>query len=256
MKKRILPLETCHHSCKRIAVVILLLFFCLMNETKHFAAGQEPSLFYLSREPKIKQEKPPLLILLHGVGSNEQDLFALAEYLPEQFLVVSARAPYTLGKDSYGWYEVDFSSGKPAIIQEQAEKSRLLLIAFIDELKTKYVFDEKQVFLCGFSQGAIMSYSAGLTRPDKIKGIALMSGRLLEEIKPLIRKDQLSNLTIYISHGTNDRVLGIHYAREAYSYLKQLGQSPVYKEYPEGHSINQEMLIDLVSWLKQQISTK
>lgn len=251
MPKRIFPLEIPRHPYKRIAIIALLLLFCLMNET--IVAGQEPSLYYLFREPKIKQEKPPLLILLHGVGSNEQDLFSFAEYLPEQFLVVSARAPHTLGKDSYGWYEVDFSSGKPTIRQDQAEQSRLQLIAFIDLLKTKHVFDEQQVYFCGFSQGAILSYSAGLTRPDKIKGIALMSGRLLEEVKPIILKDKLSTLHVYISHGTNDGVLGVHYAQEANAYLKQLGLKPVYKEYTEGHSINHDMLSDLINWLKQQI---
>ena len=54
-----------------------------------------------------------------------------------------------------------------------------------------------------FSQGSIMVYSVGLTVPEKIKGIAIMSGRLLEEVKPIInQKNKLKNLKIFISHGT------------------------------------------------------
>ena len=61
------------------------------------------SLTHLVRGPgRGGQTAPPLLLLLHGVGSNEEDLFGLAPYLDERFLVVSARAPVTLGYGGYG----------------------------------------------------------------------------------------------------------------------------------------------------------
>lgn len=208
------------------------------------------TLHYLVKHPKTENSKTPLLILLHGVGSNEKDLFSFADKLPANYLIISARAPYTIGPDSYAWYEVDFSTGKPIINIEKAEKSRNTILQFIDELKKIHTFDDKQVYLCGFSQGAIMAYSVGLTRPDKIKGIAVMSGRLLEEVKPLIKpSDQLKQLHVFISHGTQDNVLGINYAKESITYLKELGINPIFKEYSEGHGINNDMLNDLVDWL-------
>lgn len=211
---------------------------------------QAKPLSYLVKEPKLLSPKTPLLILLHGVGSNEKDLFSFAQQLPEKYLIVSARGPNTIGPDSYAWYEVDFSSGKPVINKQQAEQSRLLLIDFIEALKKKYSFDKKQVYICGFSQGAIMAYGLGLTRPDKVKGIALLSGRLMDEIKPLVRPAaELKDLKVFMSHGTNDAVLGIHYAREGKAYLESLGVHPQYKEYPEGHTISSEMLKDLINWL-------
>jgi phospholipase/carboxylesterase len=211
------------------------------------------TLHYLVKHPKIENNKTPLLILLHGVGSNEKDLFSFADKLPDNYLVISARAPYAIGPDSYAWYEVDFSTGTPVINKEKAEKSRNTIIEFIDDLKKTYTFDDKQIYLCGFSQGAIMAYSVGLTRPDKIKGIAIMSGRLLEEVKPLIKpSDQLKQLQVFISHGTQDNVLGIHYAKESIAYLKTLGINPTFKEYSEGHGINTNMLTDLVNWLNSK----
>jgi len=66
------------------------------------------SLEYKIREPKIPTDNPPLLILLHGYGSNEDDLFSFAPELPEEFLIISARAPLTLGVDSYAWYTHPF----------------------------------------------------------------------------------------------------------------------------------------------------
>lgn len=228
--------------------ILLILIIVIMNTTTNMAnAGV---LKYLVRQPKIQTAKPPVIILLHGVGSNEQDLFSFADQLPDKYLVISVRAPYTLSEGSYAWYQVDFSTGKPIINSEQAEKSRNIIIQFIADLKKEFSFDEKQVYVGGFSQGGIMAYSVGLTRPDLIHGIIIMSGRLLEEVKPLIASEEkVSKLKAFISHGTNDQTLGIHYAREGASYLKGLKINPSYKEYTEGHGINNVMLGDIVKWL-------
>jgi len=86
-----------------------------------------------------------------------------------------------------------------------------------------------------------------------IKGIAVMSGRLLKEIRPFIAStDKLNSLEIFISHGIADNVLNIEYAREALAYLKTLGLAPTYKEYEGRHSISNEMLVDLIGWLKSK----
>jgi len=217
--------------------------------------GASPSkavLHYLVRQPKIKADKTPLIVLLHGIGSNEHDLFSFASQLPDHFLVISARAPFTMGNDSYAWFQVDVSTGKRIINAEQAEKSRNLIIQFIGELKQQYSIDEKQVYLCGFSQGAIMSFSVGLTRPDLVKGIAIMSGRLLDEVKPLIASnDQLQHLKVFISHGNEDPVLNVQYAVESSAFMKSLNIKPTFKTYTAGHGINNAMLLDLLNWLKE-----
>lgn len=218
-----------------------------------YMKGTELLLHYLVREPKIKTDHPPVILLLHGVGSNENDLFSFAGQLPDNFLVISARAPYEQGPGSYAWYEVDFSTGKPVPNAAQAEKSRTVIIDFINQLKEKYHFDDARVYLCGFSQGAIMAYSVGLTRPDKIRGMAIMSGRLLDEVKPTITpNEKLRHLNVFMSHATDDKVLDIHYAREGHAFLKGLGINPEYKEYTGGHTINKEMLNDLIGWLRKR----
>ena len=232
------------------SLLITILFFTSMVTTAK-ALDTTTVLHYLVREPKIKSEHPPVLILLHGVGSNEKDLFSFANQLPDKYLVISARAPISLGGNSFAWFQVDFSIGKPVFNFQQEEESRATLIKFISQIKERYSVNSNEIYLCGFSQGAIMSYSIGLTRPDLVKGIAVMSGRLLEEIKPLIAsKGKLQSLKVFISHGINDNTLQINYARQSVAYLKLIGINPTYKEYQEGHSINSEMLTDLLNWLK------
>ena len=211
-----------------------------------------PSLYYVYKEPKIKSANPPVIILMHGFGSNEKDLFSFAPQLPDSFLVISLRGPVTLNKNSYAWYHLTFENGTRVGNPAEAEASRLMIIQFINQLKTKHAFNEKRVYLCGFSQGSIMAYSIGLTVPEKIKGIAVLSGRLLEEVKPQIAtKEKLKNLKVFISHGTNDAVITINYGRDATNYLKNLGITPEYKEYPEAHTISAAMLADMLQWLKK-----
>jgi phospholipase/carboxylesterase len=211
-----------------------------------------PSLYYLFKEPKIKSSNPPVIILMHGIGSNEKDLFSFASQLPDSFLIISLRAPIILSNDSYAWYHLNYEKGKPISNKIEAEQSRKLIIEFINQLNNKHAYDNKRVYLCGFSQGSIMTYSVGLTTPDKIKGIAILSGRLLEDIKPKIAsKENLKRLRVFISHGSNDGVINVSSAREANTYLKKLGINPTYQEYPEDHTISNAMFNDLLLWLKK-----
>jgi phospholipase/carboxylesterase len=240
-----------------ISTLMLLTTMPTMNKTSYIK-GDQSLLYYIIREPGVKSTKnPPLLLLLHGLGSNEKDLMSLSENLPPEFLVVAARAPFPLGGESYAWYQVDFPGGKPVVNSEQAEKSRNIIIQFINQLKEKHAFDEKQVYLCGFSQGGIMAYSAGLTRPDKIKGIAVLSGRLLDEVKPQIAgKEKLKDLRVLVSHGKADEMLGIHYAISAAQYLQSIGVECELKEYDAGHTITPQVLSGLNSWLKVSLGNR
>lgn len=118
-------------------LLITITFLGLMNLTAK-ASDTSLVLHYLVREPLIKTAKTPVLILLHGVGSNEQDLFSLTNRLPDDFLVISARAPIVLGENSFAWYQVDFSTGKPVFNIEQEKTSREILTKFIAQVKEKY----------------------------------------------------------------------------------------------------------------------
>ena len=211
-------------------------------------------LVHLVRQPIIEADTPPLLLLLHGVGSNEHDLFELAPFLDKRFLIISVRAPNTLGPGSFAWFEVNFTPQGPAINPEQAEASRETLIIFIKEAITTYGANPKQVYLMGFSQGAIMSASVALTRPELVAGAALMSGRILPEIQPLIAShEELSGFPFLVVHGTADMVLPISYGRASRTLLSSLPVDLTYHEYPMGHEVSQASLRDVTAWLSEQL---
>jgi phospholipase/carboxylesterase len=185
----------------------------------------------------LESKRRKAIILLHGVGSNEQDLFSFSNQLPGNYFIISPRGPLTLGNGRFAWYNVDFSTGKPVINVEQEISGRALTRSFIKEIRLKYNLDE--VYLGGFSQGAIMSYTIGLAYPGEVQGIVSLSGRILEEIRPLIKKDNmLQRLKVMVAHGIQDNTLPIHYAREAKSCLEDLGVQLTYHEYQTGHQVN------------------
>ena len=97
------------------------------------------SLQYLVRKPKKVSENPPLLILLHGYGSNKEDLFSFAEELPDDFLIISAQAPHEIGFEGYAWYAINFDAMNVKFSDlEQAKESIDIIAKFIDEIQQKY----------------------------------------------------------------------------------------------------------------------
>ena len=209
------------------------------------------SLEYIIREPKIKLEKNPLLLLLHGYGSNEQDLFSFASELPEEYYIVSARAPYDLTYGSYAWYAINFDADQNKFSDnDQAIISRDIVAGFIDELVSNYPIDANNVTLIGFSQGTILSYAIALSYPEKVQRVVAMSGYINPEIlEKNYLKNSFSNLQLFVSHGTADQVIPVEWGRKAKPFLENLGINVTYKEYPIGHGVSPQNFYDFKNWL-------
>ncbi len=210
------------------------------------------SLHHLVREPKIKKDKNPLLLLLHGYGSNEEDLFSFERELPDEYFVISARAPYDMMYRSYAWYAINFDADENKFSDiGQAKESRDIIANFIDELITNYPIDEENVTLIGFSQGTILSYAVALSYPEKVQRLVAMSGYLNAEIAVNDFKDNdFSNLKIFASHGTVDQVIPVEWARKSIPVIESLGIQVAYKEYPVGHGVAPQNFFDFKNWLQ------
>lgn len=212
--------------------------------------GEEMVLHYQVKVPAVKSGKPALVLLMHGVGSNETDMFRLADEFTGNVVVVSARAPFSIAPGRYAWFALEVSNGVRKINEEQAEKSRQIINLFVNQLSERYGTDTQRVYLGGFSQGGIMAYSVGLTYPQKFAGIFAFSSRLLSEVRPLIKdKKALEHLKIFIAHGTQDQTLTIEYAREAKRFLEPLLPRLEYHEYDMPHTIIDQELTDFKSWI-------
>lgn len=206
---------------------------------------------YLIQQPKEIQEKNPLIILIHGYGSNEEDLFSFAPELPENAFIVSVQAPYQVPPYGFAWYAISFDADMNKFSDDaQAIKSRDLLVKFIDELCTKYPIDQKDVNLIGFSQGAILSYALAVTYPEKVNKVVALSGYFNADImQPKADLSVYNHLKIFGSHGTVDQVIPVEWARKSADLLKPYAISFQYKEYPVGHGVAPQNFYDLKAFL-------
>jgi len=212
------------------------------------------SLHYISQPPQVASKHPPLLILLHGLGSNEQDLFSFAPQLDPRYLIISVRAPLPYGYGGYAWFTIDFSRGVPQPNLGQVYEARQQFTQFLDEIVQKFQPDPEHVYLTGFSQGAMMSYATALATPGKVTGLVAMSGYILKETAPQseVTPDHLK-LSILATHGTNDSVLPIFLGRSAADYLQQHQFNYEFKEYLMGHEVSPPCFADVKQWLDQRV---
>ena len=195
-------------------------------------------------------ERPPLLVLLHGVGANERQMAQLAPAFDPRFVVVSARSPLALGPDAFGWFHVRFTAQGPLIAADEAEAGWKLVARFLGEVVAAYDADPARVFLAGFSQGGIMALATLLTAPEQLAGVVSMSGRLLPEVLPHVASaDALRDKRVLVVHGEHDEKLGIHLARWAREQLERLPVALTYRELPMGHAVTPESLAVVTSWL-------
>lgn len=208
-----------------------------------------------SRAEAPEGQKPPLLALAHGVGSNEQDLFSFAEELDPRFIVVSARGPLTRAPGSYAWFNVQFlANGDFAIAPEQLDSSRQTYAAFVRAAAEAYGADPARIYTLGFSQGAIISLVTALTDPKLFAGVIAMSGRIPPEAEPwLPSPDETAGLPVFQSHGTLDTVIGIEHAHRARAILERQRVDLSYHEYRAVHTINQPMFDDMTAWLAARL---
>lgn len=214
-------------------------------------------LVHLVRPPLTPPEpgqRPPLLALAHGVGSNEHDLFELATQLDPRCVVVSARAPLTRAPGSYAWFNVEFTPRGPTIAPEQLDESRQTYAKFIGEAITAYGADPERAYTLGFSQGAIISLVTALTHPRLFAGVIALSGRIPPEAVPwLSSPDETAGLPVFMAHGTLDSIIRVEEARAAREVLERQRVDLTYTEYSIGHSLSQQMFADMTVWLARRL---
>jgi phospholipase/carboxylesterase len=214
-------------------------------------------LAHLVRPPLVappQGEKPPLISLAHGVGSNERDLFDFADELDPRLVVVSARAPLTRGPDAYAWFDVQYLPSGYAIAPEQLDAAQQVYADFVTAAVAAYGADPARAYTLGFSQGANTSLVTALVHPHLFAGVIVMSGRYAAEAEGNIASpDETAGLPVFMSHGVADQVIRIEHARAAKAILERQRVALSYHEYPAPHTITPAMFRDMTDWLAARL---
>jgi phospholipase/carboxylesterase len=225
-----------------------------MNEIGVNPAPNGRNLLSLLHRPAVSEEaRPWLLVLMHGVGSNEEDLFGLADFVPVPFHVVSLRAPFELGPGSYAWFEFSVASdGSRRIDRTQEAASREAVVRTVQVVALQLGVPSDRVVLGGFSQGGIMALSLLRTQPDLMQAAMVMHSRLLPEVGALaVPPEALQGKQLWVSHGLQDGVIPVASARAIRELASTLPLVLRYQEYPGAHEIRPAELQAAMAWLAE-----
>lgn len=211
------------------------------------------NLDYLVREPENITSSTPILFMLHGYGSNEQDLFSFRETLPKDWIIISFRAPRDTQFEGYSWFDINFNDPENYIDVTQAKESLNSALESILKVINNYGLTESKVHLCGFSQGGILCYALALKYPELFTNVACLSAYTEEKILDGIVRDKkkLEKLRFFVSHGTDDAVIPLEWGRKAAELLYDLNCYFTFREYMSGHGVNQKNYMDLMDFFSK-----
>ena len=219
-------------------------YFCAMEKKKLL-------LDHNYRPATNSSGNSPALIMLHGFGSDENDLFSFASEIPGEYAIISLKAPIKMQPYGNAWYNIYFDNTQGKFSDDvQAIESRELISKCIDQIITEYQVDKTNITLLGFSQGTILGYAVALSYPEKVKNVIGLSGYINEDIlKDGYSNKDFSKLSIYSSHGSVDQVIPVQWARKTKPFLEKLNIDCSYSEFPVGHGVAPQNIQEFKQWL-------
>ena len=191
------------------------------------------------------------LVLLHGRGADERDLYPLLDLLdPERrLLAITPRAPLALPPGGAHWYAVrEIGYPDPATFHPTFERAG----EWLDALAAETGIPLARTVVGGFSQGAVMTYALGLAR-ERPRPAALIA---FSGFVPTVERLELGleqPPPVAIGHGTFDPVIGVEWGRRARVLLESAGAEVLYRESPLPHTIDPAFARELAPWISERI---
>jgi phospholipase/carboxylesterase len=208
-------------------------------------------------DPPVIPKGAPVVVTLHGLGTNSDDLVPFCEQVGlAHCRFVLPDAPLSLPgypEGAYAWYDFQLHDRK------QIEASRSHLFKVLDRFSSDPNLrpapgspkTPNPVVLMGFSQGGVMALEAGLNYSGSVAAIVSMSGYMPDPWATLTKAQAPFETPIFLVHGTQDEVVPIEGSRAAAQALRDSGFTNVtLKEYPMGHTISPESLADVSKFLR------
>jgi phospholipase/carboxylesterase len=193
------------------------------------------------------------IVLLHGRGTDENDLFPLIDILdPDRRLAgFTLRGPLNLPPGGWHWYRL---GGIPTPDPPTFEASYELVTGWLDSLPDELGVPPARTVIGGFSQGSVMSYavSLGEGRPSPA-GVIALSGFIPRVPEFSLDLDSRTGLPVAIGHGTYDPVIPVEFGREAKEMLEQAGLDVSWRETPMQHSVDPAFLGELAGWIRERV---
>jgi len=197
-------------------------------------------------------DNPPAIIMLHGYGSDENDLFSFASHIPDKYAVISLRAPLKMAPYGNAWYTIHFNDkGGKFSDDNEAITARDLVADCVNKAVQRYGLDQTRITLLGFSQGCILSFAVALSFPGIVCKVIGLSGYVNKDIiQPGYENLDHGDLKVYSSHGSVDQVIPVDWARLTRPFFEKLGIPCQYSEFPVGHGVAPQNFQEFMNWLE------
>ena len=171
-------------------------------------------------KPQDNRKITNAIILLHGYGGDGKDISSLAlnwqRHLPNTiFICPNGHEKCSINPSGFQWF--DLTKDDPEYIVKETIKAEKILNKFIDEVKSEYLLEKKQICLSGFSQGCMMSINIGLISDQEYSCIVGFSGKIINQEDLKSRKKVLTN--ILLIHGDTDQVVSPNFMLEAKDFF-------------------------------------
>jgi phospholipase/carboxylesterase len=209
------------------------------------------SIAHRTRPPANQPEG--LLVLFHGRGADENDLFGVLDLLdPERKLLgVTPRGPLSLPPGGAHWYALG-GLGTPD--PETFTPTFEAVSQWLDELAAETGIAPAKTVLGGFSQGGVMTYALGLGKGRPRPAAMITLSGFVPSV-PGFELDLTPPLPpLAIGHGTYDPVIGVEWGRKARELLEEAGADVLYREYPLPHTIDPRFALELRDWLAERLA--
>lgn len=210
------------------------------------------TLKYLAIEPDDydSSKSYPMIILMHGFGASMRDLAGLCPAIDSKgYVYICPNAPLTVqlgpGMTGFAW-----APPRDSRADGDMDSAVDMLSVLVEEVTEQYRVEKGQIILGGFSQGGMMTYAYGLPNPEQFKGLVMLSSMVFEQDKLKGNLPAERTMSIFVSHGTSDAMISLDVGQSSRDFLVAESYKPDYFEYDMGHEISQEVLDDLVPWIR------
>ena len=199
-----------------------------------------------------EQGRPPLLVLLHGMGADENDLFPLASAFDPALAIASIRAPLPTDEGGFTWSE---SHSPGHYVRESLRASLAWFQTWLESIASGRS-EPQDTYLLGFSAGMAMASALLLDQPTRFAGGILLNGTLPFDTDVPAVKDRLAGMPIFHGHGSFDRVIPAELVNRTLKYLRETsGARLESRSYPIAHEIGDTEIRDISAWLTARMRT-
>lgn len=209
--------------------------------------GRPPSTSAVAATAGSTDPAAPLVVLLHGRGSSEREIIALADHLPPGPAYAAVRAPIAEG-GGYAWF-ANRGIGRP--VAESLTASMAWFRTWLDTVAPA----GRPVVLVGFSGGAAFAGGLVLADPQRFSGAAILYGTLPFDAGVPVTPARLAGLPVFVAQGDQDKVIPPELLDRTWNYLLTDSAAPAYaRRDPGGHQISGQTLRELGNWIHERLS--